>query len=73
MTMLVKKAAEILKVSEPRVHQFIAEGRLHAEKLNPLLLMLDPVEVRRLARTRRPTGRPRKNFRKKQILPLQKS
>ena len=62
MTMLVAEAADELGVSKPRVHQLIAEGRLRFKRRAPRLLMLDPAQVKRMARKDRPNGRPKKKL-----------
>jgi excisionase family DNA binding protein len=55
--MTVKDAAALLKVSTRRVHQFIGEGRLEAEKIGrDFLLRKSSVE----AVKRQPVGRPKK-------------
>jgi excisionase family DNA binding protein len=57
--MTVAEAARILKVSTRRVHQFIDEGRLEAEKIGRDVFIRRPsVEV--LKRQPRRPGRPKK-------------
>lgn len=55
------EAAEVLGVSNIRVRQFVAEGRLTRYMVGRTIL-LDRDEVKEFADQERPTGRPRKNF-----------
>jgi len=57
--MLVSEAASVLGVSTRRVRQLVEEGRLKHEMLTARLCLLDPVEVRKLAKIERPVGRPK--------------
>jgi excisionase family DNA binding protein len=57
--MTVAEAARILKVSTRRVHQFIDEGRLEAEKIGRDVFIRKP-SVEALKRQPRRAGRPRK-------------
>lgn len=59
----VTQAAEFLGVCPQRVHDFIAEGRLKAHKVNPRLYLIDTAELQRFAAIPRETGNPQ--FRKK--------
>ena len=52
----VKDAAKILKVSVRRVHDFIAEGRLRAERITPRLYLLDLKDIEKFAKIPRKTG-----------------
>jgi excisionase family DNA binding protein len=54
----VEAAAAILGVTPRRVRQFIAAGRLSAQRFGPVHV-LDRTDVARFARQERPTGRPR--------------
>lgn len=55
----VRGAAKILKLSHTRVAQFVSEGRLPAEKVPGIQLMMVPLYAV-LQFTPNPTGRPRK-------------
>jgi site-specific DNA-methyltransferase (adenine-specific) len=64
-----KRAAEILGVTPIRVRQLIKDGQIRSEKQGRDHL-LDETEVARFNREgRRPTGRPRKEDRKK-VFPM---
>lgn len=53
----VSVAAKKLGVSHGRVLQFIASGRLRADRVSPRLYLIDPKEIRRFASIPRPAGR----------------
>ncbi len=57
--MTVKEAAARLRVSTRRVHQFIAEGRLDAEKVGRDLFVRR-ASIETLRQQHRRPGRPRK-------------
>lgn len=54
----VREAANILGVSRGRVHQFVCEGRLHAQKLGNVLVFSE-TELKRFQEIPRSPGRPK--------------
>lgn len=52
----VRDAAKILKVSVSRVHQFIDDGRLRGQLVNPRLYLVNTEDVRKLATVPRVSG-----------------
>lgn len=60
----VAEAAEIIGVSDVRVRQFIAKGRLKPAQTVGKMHFLDAAAVRKFAKKDRKPGRPKENIEK---------